>query len=248
MWNRPATLRAIADALLVTALLAAFYAGVSCIVQLPQFPVTEVRVMSPMSHVTRQQVEAVARRELHGTFFSLQLRPTRLAFESLPWVRQAEVRKRWPGRVEVTLTEHVPLARWGETALVNTHGEVFEAAYEGDLPQFNGPAGAAKEMTIQYDHFRRGLAEINKVPREIQVSPRRAWKVRLTDGMTLDLGREHIEERLRRFVTNYARTIVRLGPTVDRVDLRYANGFAARVHDESPAASAGRQKRGTQDI
>ncbi len=35
------------------------------------------------------------------------------------------MRRVWPDRLDVTLEEHVPLARWGKDALVNTHGERF---------------------------------------------------------------------------------------------------------------------------
>jgi cell division protein FtsQ len=212
-------------------------------VQLPVFPITEVRVVTPLTHVTREQVETIVRREVRGNFFTLQLASTRVAFEKLPWVRRAEVRRQWPGLIEVVLTEHVPLARWGKSALVNVHGEVFEAAYDGSLPIFNGPDGTAKEIAIQYEHFRRSLAAIGKMPGEINVSPRRAWQIRLDDGMTVDFGRENVEERLRRFVSTYPRTIARMTRPVDRVDLRYANGFAARVPGLPPAAEA-KPKRG----
>lgn len=244
MWDKPGALNRLADALLVLALIGALGAGVAWVVRLPVFPVSDVRVVTPLAHVTRQQVEDIVRREVHGTFFTLQLDAARAGFETLPWVRRAEVRRQWPGRIEVALIEHVPLARWGKTALVNSHGEVFEAAYDGALPVFNGPAGAAKEMAIQYHHFRRDLAAISKAPGEVNVSPRRAWQIRLDDGMTLDLGREHVEERLRRFVATYAQTIARMPRPVDRVDLRYANGFAARVPGLQPAVTENRRKRG----
>lgn len=243
MWDKPAALNALADLLFVAALLGVLYAGVAYAVRLPVFSIDAVRVMTPLVHVTREQVEEIVRREVRGTLFTLQLGSARAAFEKLPWVRSADVRRRWPGGLEVALTEHRPLARWGKDALVNVHGEVFEAAFDGVLPVFNGPAGSAKEMTIQYDLFRRSLATIEKTSGEINVSPRRAWQIRLDDGMTLDLGREHVEERLRRFVATYPRTIARMTHPVDRVDLRYANGFAARVPGLPPATGP-RQKRG----
>lgn len=244
MWDKPAALNTIADLLFVAALLGLLYAGVAYAVRLPAFSINAVRVVTPLAHVTREQIEEIVRREVRGTFFTLQLGSARAAFEKLPWVRSAAVRRQWPGRLEVALTEHMPLARWGKEALVNVHGEVFEAAFDGALPVFNGPAGSAKEMAIQYDHFRRSLAAIDKTPGEINVSPRRAWQIRLDDGMTLDLGRDQVEERLRRFVTTYPRTIARMSRPVDRVDLRYANGFAARVPGLQPAAPDSRQKRG----
>lgn len=244
MWDKPGTLNALADALFVLALVGTLTAAVAWVVRLPVFPVRVVLVVAPLTHVTREQVEDIVRREVRGTFFTLRLDAARAAFETLPWVRRAEVRRQWPGRLEVTLTEHVPLARWGKTGLVNVSGEVFEAAFDGALPLFVGPPGAAKEMAIQFDHFRRSLAAIGKVPGELHVTPRRAWQVRLEDGLTLDLGREQVEERLRRFVATYPRTIARMARPVDRVDLRYANGFAARVPGLPPAAAEPAKKRG----
>lgn len=242
MWDNAALLFRVADLLLAAALLAILAGGAAYVVRLPQFPITEVRVLTPLSHVTREQIETIVRSEIRGTFFTMPLGAIRKGFEKLPWVRRAELRRRWPGGIDVMLTEHVPLARWGRHALVNTHGELFEAAYDGALPSFNGPEGAAKEMAIQFDHFRRSLAAIGREPGEISVSPRRAWQIRLDDGLTLDLGREHVEERLQRFVAVYPQTMARMPHPVDRVDLRYGNGFAARVPGLPPAEL--RRKRG----
>lgn len=244
MWDKPAALNTAADLLFVVALLGLLYAGVLHVVRLPAFAVREVRVVAPLTHVTRRQVEDIVRREVRGTFFTLGLGAVRTAFETLPWVRRAEIRRYWPGRLEIALTEHQPLARWNRDALVNVQGEVFNAAFDGVLPVFSGPAGAAKEMAIQYEHFRRSLETIGKRPAEIAVSPRRAWQIRLTDGMTLDLGREQTEERIRRFVEVYPVTIARMPWPVERVDLRYANGFAARVPGLPATSAETRKKRG----
>ncbi len=244
MWDKPVVLNRLADLMFVAALLGLLYAGVAYAVRLPAFSVNAVRLVAVPVHVTREQIEEIVRHEVRGTFFTLQLGSARAAFEKLPWVRSADLRRHWPRGIEVVLTEHVPLARWGKDALVNIHGEVFEAAFDGPLPLFNGPPGAAKEMTIQYDHFRRSLAAIDRTPGVINVSPRRAWQIRLDDGMTLDLGRERVEERMRRFVATYPRTIARMPRPVDRIDLRYANGFAARVPGLPPAAEEPRRKRG----
>lgn len=243
MWDKPALLDRVSDLLMLAALLGVLYGAVSWLTRLPAFAITEVRVATPLRHVTAEQVQVIVHREIRGTLFSLQPAVAREAFEKLPWVRRADVRRQWPGVLEVRLNEHTPLARWGKSALVNVQGEVFEAAYDGELPVFNGPAGTAKEMTIQFELFRASLAAIGRQPGELSLSPRRAWQLRLDDGMTLDLGRDRIEERLRHFVELYPRTIARMTRPVDRVDLRYANGFAARVPGLPPVADT-RLKRG----
>lgn len=229
MWDRADALNRIADLLLAGAVLLALYGALHVAIRLPFFALREVRVMAPLAMVNRDAVESLIRAELKGNFFTLDLAATRRAFAKLPWVRDVSMRRRWPDRLEVTLEEHVPLARWGGGALVNNHGEIFRAAYEGTLPSFIGPPEAAKEMAIQYGFFRRTLAEIGGMPAELQLTPRGAWRIRLEAGPTLELGREQVEARLARFVAAYSRTIGQLERRIDFVDLRYANGFAVRI-------------------
>lgn len=229
MWNKPEILNAAASLLFAAAFLLAAYGAVHYAVRLPQFPLREVRVTGTLAHVTRSQLETLAEQEFKGNFFTLDLAMARAGLETLPWVRSATVRRQWPDRLEVTLEEHVPLARWGAAALVNTHGEVFTAAYDRSLPVFIGPQGSAKEIAIQYGYFRRSLAAIGQVPVQVQVSPRRAWQVRLDSGLVLVLGRERMEPRLDRFVAVYDRTVGSLQRKLDYADLRYPHGFAVRI-------------------
>jgi cell division protein FtsQ len=229
MWDRPDLLNRVANALIALALLLAAYGAVWVVVRMPAFALREVHLGGEARHVTRAQVEAILQKELKGTFFTLNLPQLRGAFEKLPWVREVNLRRRWPARLDVNVVEHVPLARWGDVALVNTHGELFEAAYDGKLPTFAGPEGASKEIAIQYDFFRRQLAAIGREPVLVRVTPRRAWQVRLEGGPTLELGRDDIEARLARYLQVHERTVGALQRRIDYVDLRYANGFAVRI-------------------
>ena len=57
------------------------------------------------------------RDSLRGTFFTVNLDQARRSFEKLPWVRHAEVRRQWPARLDVTIEEHKPVARWEESSV-----------------------------------------------------------------------------------------------------------------------------------
>ena len=229
MWDRPDLLNGVANALLAAAFLLGAYAAMHYVVRLPVFPLREVRVSSALIHVTPDQIETVVARELRGNFFTLDLEHARAGFEKLPWVRKVNVRRQWPDRLEVVLEEHVPLGRWSNAGLVNTHGEPFTAAYDGTLPLFVGPPGSAKEIAIQYAYFLRGLGAIGLAPVHVQVSARRSWQVRVASGITLQLGRENVESRLDRFIAVYARTVGPLQRKIAYVDLRYPNGFAVGI-------------------
>lgn len=242
MWDRPELLNTLASLLYAVAALLALYAVIVLVVHLPVFPLREVRVTGELANVTREQIEEIVRNELRGNFFTLDLAQARRSFEKLAWARRVDVRRHWPDRLELTVEEHVPLARWGDAGLVNTHGEVFVASHEGRLPVFVGPPGSAKEIAIQYAYFRRSLEPLGRAPEQVSVSARRAWSVRLEGGLTLELGREDLENRLARFVQNYGHTMATLKRRIEYADLRYPNGFAVRVPELARAEGKGKAR------
>lgn len=247
-WSSPAVLNSAANALFGLAAVLTVCLLWSLATRLAVFDLREVRVSNELTRVTRGEIETVVQRELRGNFLTVDLTAAAAAFQKLTWVRKADVRRQWPARLEVTIEEHSALARWGKNALVNTHGEVFAGRQEGDLPLFAGPEGTAREITIQYRYFTSSLAAIGAAPVQVRVSPRRAWQVKLDNGMTLELGREQVETRLARFVGAYDRTIARLGRRIEHVDLRYANGFAVRLPElKSGPAATKRGRRAEQE-
>lgn len=229
MWNDHVLLNRVASWLTGAACLALSYALLLLLVRLPVFAVREVGVSASAAHTTREQVQTLVESELHGNFFTLDLEQARVAFEKLPWVRRASLRRAWPDRLEVDLEEHVALARWRDTGLVNTHGEVFEAASDQTLPVFVGPSGAASEMTDQFRKFQAVLAPLGRTTSELHLSARGAWELKLDDGYALELGRQDMAGRVARFATAYPQASARLPGGVYRVDLRYPNGFAVRL-------------------
>jgi len=198
-------------------------------VLLPQhFPLTRVDLKGNFEKTSKAELEAALPR-ISGNFFAADLAEVRARVERLPWVRHVAVRRVWPGRLEISIEEHVALARWGDDALVNTHGERFPGKTQEALPTFIGPAGTQAEVARRYARFSAIVAPLGTRIERVALSARHAWQLRLGNGLHLALGRDAdlAEERLRRFVEVY--------PTVNNkneyVDLRYPNGFAVRVPD-----------------
>lgn len=236
-WDRPPLMNLLADALLVLSIAALAYAALVGVQRLPLFPLRQLVVTSSVRQVTPMQVEYAARNSVTGNFFTINLDAVRAAFEKLPWVRRAEVRRIWPDGIEVTIKEQVAAARWrqadGEYRLVNTFGEVFIAASESDLPVFSGPEGSALQMLARQQEFTQALAGLGRQPREMTLSLRQAWQVRLDNGLLLVLGRDDaahpVSERMARFVANYPELEQKLHFRPGVIDMRYPNGFAVRA-------------------
>jgi len=228
----------IADLLFFASALALGYAATLAVARLPFFPLREVVVGGTLREVTPTQIEYAARNAVAGNFLTVNLDAVRAAFEKLPWVRKAEVRRRWPNALELEIEEHVAAARWkqdegAEARLVNREGEVFAAASNAELPLFVGPEGSAPLILERYRELASLLEPIGREPRSVALSARQAWQVRLDDGVLLDLGRDQaksrVNERLQRFTAAYRQATERLQARAGVIDLRYPNGFAVRV-------------------
>jgi hypothetical protein len=50
---------------------------------------------------------------LKGNFFTVDLKAAQHAFEQVPWVQEAQVRREYPNGLRVALKEHVAEAFWG---------------------------------------------------------------------------------------------------------------------------------------
>lgn len=235
LWHQAALMNLLADVLIVLAVAGLGWAGLTALQRLPVFPLRELVLTTAPHRVTPEQLEHAARGAMNGNFFTVDLEAARAAFEKLPWVRKAAVSRQWPDGLKLTLEENEAVAHWrylnGEPGLVNTHGEVFVAelpAATPALPQLHGPAGSAREVLERYAEFSRVLASIDRRIDSVTLSPRRAWQLKLDDGVAVELGRdqsrEQTGERLERFVTHYPALRQQVG-AVRVADMRYPNGL-----------------------
>ncbi len=203
---------------------------------LPIRAVTFVGVTGEFKRVNADELKRIAGaiQNMGGSMLRTDLNQVKAAVKQVEWVRDAEVRRRFPATLDVHIEEHAPFARWqlasdtGQSLLVNTFGEVFEAEFDDALPVFSGPADSSREVMMNYLAFKSQLAAIQQEPSEIRLSPRRAWQVKLSNGSTLALGRSDAGARLARYVRAFP-NIASLQLANARVDLRYQTGLAVRA-------------------
>ncbi|CAH1904403.1 Cell division protein FtsQ [Candidatus Nitrotoga sp. HW29] len=245
MWDKPESLRTISSTLFGICFVLILYGALHYALRQPVFALRVVSISTAPHQVIPAHIEAMVRNELHGNFFTVDLERTRRAFESIPWVRKVSMRRHFPWQLEISLDEHVALAHWNEAELVSTRGEVFSAETDQLLPKFIGQPDSAAEVTQMYAAFTEQLAPLKQGITEISLSPRRSWRLRLNNGMLLELGREQSKQRLARFVAVYPYSVMPMQKNyeffhaekashknglqhkAEYVDLRYRNGFAA---------------------
>jgi cell division protein FtsQ len=242
MWDNPRLLNGIAAGLAAVALFLGAWGLYHAAMNSPMFPVHVVRVRGELAHVSRAQLEHALAGRVSGNFFSLDLEEVRAALAGLSWVRKVAVRRTWPDLLDVNIEEHVALARWGEDRLVDLQGEVFDGSVSATraaaLPLLYGPVGSERLVTVRYVEFKSILAPLELEPRQVMLSVRYAWRMRLNapgdkSDLAVELGRDTpqvaVTARLARFASVYRQTLGRAGHRIEYVDLRYPNGFALRM-------------------
>jgi len=209
-------------------------------------PIRQVTVQGPFERVSVMQLEAAVG-DLHGSgFLGVDLDAVRERVLEVAWIDEAVVRRRWPAEILVSVSEQVPAARWGETGLLNTRGELFvrDARHvPPELPLLSGPEGSEKTVARRYLDSRARLAAAGLGLRSLTLDPRGSWRIELSNGIEVRLGREDFDARLRRFARIAAPLITDRVADVAYVDLRYSRGFAIgrapadRTDDESRKGS-----------
>jgi cell division protein FtsQ len=245
----------VSTAIFALAALTLLAAGVRWLTRTPLFT---LRVIQLETLPQRSPVEALrhlALPKLEGNFFAVDLRAAQAAFETVPWVRHAVVRRVWPDRLAVSLEEHQPVALWQRDdeapQLVNSHGELFEANLgevdEDSLPVFSGPVDSAPQMWAMYRRLQPVLAAQAMPPQRLTLSGRGSWGVETAAGQTLALGRGSDDEVLARtavFVRTVDQVTGRYGKPLVSADLRHTGGYALRLQGVTTVAAGEAAARG----
>jgi cell division protein FtsQ len=220
--------------------------------QRPVFTLKQIQVEpvagQTLNHINKSLVKRQVIETVQGNFFSVRLEDVKRGFESMPWVRHANVRRVWPNGLVVNIEEQKPFATWGgdgSNTLVNTHGELFagrvsELVDDKRLLDFSGPDDASKEVMSLYEKANNWFKPWNTEVVSLALTERYAWHVKLSNGMKVEFGRDEessdrnlTEERVARLFKYWPQVQEKWANRVDAVDLRYANGFAVHLASAS---------------
>jgi cell division protein FtsQ len=204
-------------------------------------PVRVISIDGSFQRVSPGQIEkAVAPFATQG-FMSADLADIQRAVETLPWVDHARIARRWPNSLRVTVIEQTAAARWGESGLLNTRGELFVRTathVPAELPHLSGPEGSESQVAKRYLSAQGRMLEAGMRIAALRLDERGAWEMDLDSGVTVRLGRRDVDERLERFIHTASQVIAHRLTEISYVDMRYSNGFAIGWRNQgSPAAA-----------
>jgi cell division protein FtsQ len=214
-------------------------------------PVRVISMDGSFQRVSPGQIEKAVAPYAHEGFMSADLDAVQRAVEALPWVDHARVQRRWPNSLHVTVVEQTAAARWGESGLLNTRGQLFERAaahVPAELPRLSGPEGSESQVAQRYLSAQGRMLEAGMRIAALRLDERGAWEIDLDNGVTVRLGRRDVDERLERFIRTASQVIAHRMNEISYVDMRYSNGFAIGWRNAQAPASAPAKRPDDTDV
>ncbi|TMJ04917.1 MAG: cell division protein FtsQ/DivIB [Alphaproteobacteria bacterium] len=195
--------------------------------------------LSGQRQVSREEIFAAAGVTDHSSLLFLDVADARARLEAIPWIAEATVRKLYPDRLQITITEREAFALWqreGTVAVIAADGTVLGTKVEPRLASLpfvvgNGAAGKARDFLAVLDRF---PAIRDSVRASILVADRR-WNLRLKNGIDVRLPNTEVERALET-LARFDRDKSLLSRDITAVDLRLPDRLVVRLSDAAAQA------------
>ncbi len=163
-------------------------------------------------------------------YFGQEIKEVEKRLLAIPWVNKVIVRKIWPDKLSITLFEHHPVALWNNNQLLSDEGIVFNLPFDrinkAGFPILSGPNSEGKRVLDAWWKIKQDLIVRHLELKSITVDKRDSWKITLSDGIILLLGRGEWIPKIDRFVKIFPQINIPDGKVISYVDLRYKYGAA----------------------
>jgi cell division protein FtsQ len=198
-------------------------------------PIRSIQLQGNFANLDQREVEVTLEKYIGQGFFSLDIHQLQQSIKASPWTEAVSVRRIWPDRLRVMIFERKPVARWDADHLLSDRARIYKA----DSREFSH-LPLVHAVNHQPDwvlrEFRRLQARFDTVDERLvmlQVDSRGAFNVELINGLQIKLGRDGIDHKIDRLVNIYQQQILPRREQIERLDLRYSNGFAVAWKKEA---------------
>ena len=211
--------------------------------QMFELDVQSVEINGQFDKVHKAQISGALKNLVGDGFFTLKLDPIKQELERKEWIYRAEVSRRWPSGIEVTIEEQTPIAIWNSDTLLNSDGDSFSAseidASEFDLPRLVGHESQQEMMVQRFKEFSDMLQPAGHRIVELTHSDALGVSARLDNEVEIRFGKDRLLDKMRQFLDLHHQLMEQREGQLSYIDFRYQQGVAVRWSAASDQSIAG---------
>ncbi len=192
-------------------------------------PIKYVRIEGAFQYISKNKIKRVIIEQVQNGLYNANIQQIQKSVYQLPWAEKVTVKRVWPDAIDIKIVEQTPAVRWGGKALLNKKGMIFvpeNIEKFSHLPLLSGSKGYEKKLLEILKELTMALSVQGMKLAEFSVNERRAWEIKLQNGMNLILGRNEPLNKFQLFLKTFALIGKEQEAKVAIVDLRYPNGYA----------------------
>ena len=216
---------------LLMGIAASIYAIYQRLSQQNFFPLKRVIIQEPLRYGDMREVSEIIRNHHQRDLLHMDVTLLADEMQRLDWIAKASVYKRWPDAVEVKLEERVPVVRWGGRAFLDASGEPFSIPDNDklrELATIHGPDGYEKQVLQYWHDIAPWLGARQLQLQQLSLDQRLVWHAELENGLDVILGRDQLNDRLKKLAVVNDKVIKPYHRYIEAIDLRYHDGFSVR--------------------
>ena len=193
--------------------------------------ITEVQYMTEINRVSLDDLEAVSSRIYNQGFLQINLSQIKDEIETINWVKNASIERRWPDQVNIFIEEEEIIGRWNNQSIMNSKGSLFnlnEQTLPSGLIEFYGPDGQQEILFKKYITFTEELTARGILIERMTLDFKGSWSITIRPGVTIRLGKDYVSERFDRFLMIWDESLLDNLAVIEYIDLRYTEGFSIK--------------------
>lgn len=197
----------------------------------PARVITEVQLNGDLERLKPTDIKEMVSPYVGQSFWRIDLERLHADILHLDWVYKVKVKRRWPNKLILEITEQKPVARWSEDGLLNQEGDIF---YPYDIDSFqrmvvlDGSAIQSRALLQKLQVFQDAFSKLNWTIDSMTAQADGVWRIHFLSGATLLLDDDDWQGKLDRFIRAYPKTQQDLRKFAHVFDLRYSNGFVIK--------------------
>jgi cell division protein FtsQ len=198
-------------------------------------PIHNIQLQGSFEKLDQREVEVALQDYIGQGFFSLDIHQLQQVLKSRPWTESVSVRRIWPDKLRVVVRERKPVARWDAEHLLSDSGRVYlaDSTDYAHLPLVHADNHSPNWVLGEFYHLQARFESVDERLVTLRVDSRGALDIELINGLQIKLGRGDVDHKIDRLVNIYEQQILPRREQIERLDLRYSNGFAVAWKKEA---------------